>query len=260
VNGSLDDLGCPPPVDVSFKWGLISGALDRETPAQEMYETGTFDAEIGGLTPNTTYYFQAKAEGSIVYGAELSFTTLVGPPLMNINLAADWNTFSVPLDIGPTNNTLGDLAAMAGLDIAIAYYFDGPTQGWGVVGADYVMLPCDAIYIQMNEAGSVPIYPNPGPTVSAKDVYTAWNLVGSAFITETGEYPVNDALISLYYAEGELMPWGYSQVISPELNQPAWVYHRDGTVQNMLIGKGYLVGMDNPDTYLGQTYTPWPGP
>ena len=261
LNGSLDDLGCPPDVDVSFEWGTTSGDLDRETPAQPMGSTGPFSAEIDGLTPNTMYFFQAKADGGTVYGDELSFTTLIGPPLMTINLAADWNTFSVPIDIGPDNNTLGDLATMAGLDVGIAYYLDGQTQTWGLAGTDYVMLPCDAIYIYMNTAGSVPIYPNPGPTVSAKNVYTGWNLVGSAFINLAGELVVDEALISLYYAEGEFLPWGYSQVISPELNQPGWVYFRDiGDPPNMLVGKGYLVSMNNPDEYDGQTSTPWPGP
>jgi len=178
---------------------------------------------------------------------------------MTINLAADWNTFLVPLDIGPDNNTLGDLANMAGLDIGIAYYLDGTTQTWGLVGADYVMLPCDAIYIKMNTAGSIPIYPNPNPTVPAKSLYNGWNLAGSAFINETGEMAVDEALISLYYAEGKHLPQGYSQVISPELNQPGWVYLRDGAdPPDMLLGKGYLVAIDNTDEYLGQTYTPWP--
>jgi len=178
---------------------------------------------------------------------------------ITINLAAGWNTFSVPLDISPDNNTLGNLATMAGFEIGIAYYLDGTTQTWGLVGTDYVMLPCDAIYIYMNAAGSVPLYTNPNPTVPAKSLYTGWNLAGSAFINTADELAVDEALISLYYGEGKLLPLGYSQVISPELNQPGWVYLRDGVdPPNMLLGKGYLVAIDNTDEYLGQTYTPWP--
>jgi len=258
LNGNLDDLGCPPSVDVSFLWGTTSGALDRETGAQVMDVTGPFSDGIDGLTPNTRYYFQAKADGGTVLGDELWFDTLQGPPLMFIDLAVGWNTFSVPIDVGPDDNTLDDLATMGGLDIEIAWYLhnDGVTVEWIQALGDYVMLPCDAIYINMNAAGTVPIYPNPGTTVSSKDVYTGWNLVGSAFLTVTGEFPVDEALITLYYAEGELMPWGYSQVISPALNQPGWVYTRDGTVQNMLEGKGYLVSMENSDLYMGQTGTP----
>ena len=255
LNGSLDELGCPPGVDVSFEWGITSGALEWETPPQAMGATGPFSAEIGPLTPDTMYYFRAKADGGTVYGAELSFTTLVGPPLMTLDLASGWNTFSVPLSVDPDGNTLGDL--VDGLKVMIAYYFDGATQAWGLAAAGYVMLPCDAILIQMSAADSVPIYPNPGPWLSAKDVYAGWNLVGSSFIN--GEKSVDLALITLYYAEGELKPWGYTQVISPAYNQPYWLYSRGETVtdQNMLVGKGYYVSMDNPDEYQGQAHTPW---
>jgi len=269
LNGSLDDLGCPPDVDVSFMWGTTSGALDQETDAQAMDVTGPFSDEIDGLTPNTRYYFQAKADGGTIYGVELWFDTLEGPPpvppVPSIELATGWNTFSVPIDVGPDDNTLGDLATMGGLDIEIAWYLhnDGVTVEWIQALDDYVMLPCDAIYVKMNAAGTVPIYPNPGPSASAKDMYPGWNLAGSAFLEESGELPVNQALITLYYAQGELLPWGYTQVISPALNQPGWVYTRwiyteipEGTVPNMLVGKGYLVSMDNPDEYDGQTGTP----
>lgn len=231
-----------------------------------MYATGPFSAGIDGLTPNIIYYFRAKADGGTVYGDELSFTTLPGPPPMFINLAQGWNTFSVPLSIDPDNNTLGDLATLAGLNIEIAWYLyrTETITAWVPALPSYVMLPCDAIYLKMNAAGTVPIYPNPLPTVSAKYLYAGWNLAGSAFLNETGELAVDEALLTLYYATGALMPWGYTQVINPAYNQPEWVYQRDGTVQNMLVGKGYLVSMDNPDEYQGQTYTPyfgpWPGP
>jgi hypothetical protein len=267
LNGNLDDLGCPPEVDVSFVYGTSSGGpYPYETTPETMYATGPFSDGIDGLTPNTTYYFQAKAEGSIVYGGELSFTTLKGPPSMYIYLAEGWNTFSVPLSVAP-DNTLGDLATMAGLNIKQAWYLynDGVTAVWVAALAGYPMEPCDAILIEMNAPGAVPIYPDPTPTSSAKDVYNGWNMVGSAFLNETGELPVDEALISLYFATGELKPWGYTQVISPAYNQPYWVYTRQPeeggeTPPNMLVGKGYLVAMDNPDGYKGQTLTPWPGP
>jgi len=39
--------------------------------------SGAFSARLPRLSPNTTYYFRAKAEGdgTIVYGDELNFTT-----------------------------------------------------------------------------------------------------------------------------------------------------------------------------------------
>ena len=81
LNGSLDSLGDYTSVDVSFEWGTTSQALDQETtPAETKTETSAFSAGISGLASTTTYYFRAKATGSVtVYGDELSFIT-EGPP------------------------------------------------------------------------------------------------------------------------------------------------------------------------------------
>jgi len=272
LNGNLDSLGCPPPVDVSFVWGTTSGDLDQETPSQAMDATGPFSAPIDGLFPDTRYYFQAKADGGTVYGDELWFDTLEGPlpeAPMYIDLALDWNTFSVPLSIDPANNTLGDLATLGGLNINQAWYLynDGVTTAWLQAPGTYEMHPCDAVYLEMNAAGTVPIYPHPGPEiiVSSKYLYAGWNLAGSAFLNVTGELPVDEALITIYYAPGDLMPWGYTQVLSPGYNQPDWTYTRQPfdngeTPPNMLVGKGYLVTMENSDEYQGQTQTPYFGP
>lgn len=77
LNGRLDDLGNFSSVSVSFVWGTTSGALDKETRPKPKKQAGAFSARLERLSPNTTYYFRAKAEGdgTIVYGDELSFTT-----------------------------------------------------------------------------------------------------------------------------------------------------------------------------------------
>ena len=77
LNGRLDDLGSFDTVDVSFVWGTTSGSLDKETRPKPKRKTGAFGARLWRLSPNTTYYFRAKAEGdgTIVYGDELNFTT-----------------------------------------------------------------------------------------------------------------------------------------------------------------------------------------
>jgi len=76
LNGNLDSLGDYSSVDVSFEWGAISGALNQETTPETKVEPGAFGAQISGMASDTTYYFRAKATGSItVYGDELSFTT-----------------------------------------------------------------------------------------------------------------------------------------------------------------------------------------
>jgi len=77
LNGWLDDLGGFDSVSVSFEWGTTSGALDKETHPKPKRRAGAFSARLWRLSPNTTYYFRAKAEGdgTIVYGDEFSFTT-----------------------------------------------------------------------------------------------------------------------------------------------------------------------------------------
>ena len=77
LNGWLDDLGGFDSVDVSFEWGTTSGSLDKETRPRLKRRAGAFSARLQRLSPNTTYYFRAKAEGdgTIVYGDELNFTT-----------------------------------------------------------------------------------------------------------------------------------------------------------------------------------------
>ena len=77
LNGRLDDLGSFDSVDVSFEWGTTSGSLDKETRPRLKRRAGAFSARLQRLSPNTTYYFRAKAEGdgTIVYGDEFNFTT-----------------------------------------------------------------------------------------------------------------------------------------------------------------------------------------
>ena len=76
LNGELTSLGTATSVQVSFEWGTTSGALDHETTPEQLNEAGAFSANLTGLTPSTTYYFQAKAVGDgTAYGNEMSFTT-----------------------------------------------------------------------------------------------------------------------------------------------------------------------------------------
>ena len=106
LNGNLDSLGVYDTINVSFKWGTVSGALDHETSVQPKTSTDPFNASLNSLTSNTTYYFQAKATADSVtaYGDELSFTTEKLPPIVTTYSATDITT--------STANLHGNLASL----------------------------------------------------------------------------------------------------------------------------------------------------
>lgn len=79
--GYLTSLGTASSVEVNFGWDTQSHADDATayahwTEPQTKTRRGIFKAQVTGLTPGTTYYVRAKAEGDVTsYGQELSFTT-----------------------------------------------------------------------------------------------------------------------------------------------------------------------------------------
>ncbi len=75
LNGNLDSLGTADNVKVFFEWGLDT-AYGNEATAPFMTATGSFNATLANLIPNTTYHFRAKATGDgVAYGADMMFTT-----------------------------------------------------------------------------------------------------------------------------------------------------------------------------------------
>ena len=94
LHGTLDSLGGYTIIRVSFVWGTTSGGpYPNETGLQEMTSIGPFSAGIDGLSPNTTYYFRAKATNSLTdYGGELKFHTRTQP---TVSIAVGHNTVSM---------------------------------------------------------------------------------------------------------------------------------------------------------------------
>jgi hypothetical protein len=84
LNGNLTDRGTANPVNVSFVYGTTHGGpYPYATALQAMSAPDVFQTDVTGLSPGTTYYFKAKADGGkygTSYGTELNFTTLPLPP------------------------------------------------------------------------------------------------------------------------------------------------------------------------------------
>jgi len=206
----------------------------------------------GSFLPNPvrdTSYAIVALLGKPYPVAVLELTSLV-----DINLGVGWQTFSTPIALCPCYNTWGELKALSGLDVEIAYYFDASSQLWSPVLDNYVLTPVDAIYVKMASAGTAYIIPNPNFTSPpTKDLSPDWNLVGLAALDNR---VVVDALTTVYVVTGDLT--GYSLVISPPVNAPDnWNYIRDGTTEPyMMVGKGYWVFMINGGALAGFTSTP----
>jgi hypothetical protein len=76
LSGNLSSLGSSGLINVNFAYGKDT-SYGNGTPGLSLSTTGTFVTTVTGLTPATTYHFQANAKGvSIIYGNDMAFTTL----------------------------------------------------------------------------------------------------------------------------------------------------------------------------------------
>jgi len=174
-----------------------------------------------------------------------------------VSLSVGWNTLSTPIILDASGDTVGEVVDSA--KITIAYWYDtsdADSDGtyWEQVTSDYELEPCDAIYIKMNATDSVLLkYNATDLSTPTKDLYAGWNLIGLANL-ETKH--VDDAVQSVANTPTNLP--GYSQVISPSMNSSDWTYSsgQSYTDQDMLVGEGYWIYMQNDCTLAGFTITP----
>jgi hypothetical protein len=174
-----------------------------------------------------------------------------------INLNVGWNTLSAPIIQDSSTDTVGEVVDLD--RVTIAYWYDAgdaDSDGsyWEQVTADYTLSPCDAIYIKMNAADSVLLKYNAADiSLPTRQLYAGWNLIGLASL-ETKH--VDDAVQSVANTPTNLP--GYSQVISPSMNSEDWTfsYGQSYTDEDMLVGEGYWIYMQNDCTLVGFTVTP----
>jgi hypothetical protein len=125
LNGNLGSKGDAASVSVNFEYGLNTG-YGSTTSVQAMTSTGVFDRTVGGLSPNTTYHYRAKASGEgTVYGEDTTFTTASPPPppsatLVTINFdelsVPSGGSFTPPKDTYKSRGVVIDLIEADGKD------------------------------------------------------------------------------------------------------------------------------------------------
>jgi hypothetical protein len=166
-----------------------------------------------------------------------------------VSLNVGWNTLSAPIILDESTDTVGEVVDSGSVDIAYSY-----DRGWNQVTAGYELEPCDAIYIKMNAADSVLLkYDTVTLNLPTRQLYAGWNLIGLASLTTMH---VDDAVQSVATTPDNLP--GYSQVISPSMNEEEWTfsYGQTYTDEDMLVGEGYWIYMQNDCTLVGFTVTP----
>ena len=174
-----------------------------------------------------------------------------------VSLSVGWNTLSTPIILDASTDTVGEVVDLA--KITIAYWYDTSDVDadgtyWEQVTSDYELEPCDAIYVKMNATDSVLLkYNATDISLPTKELYAGWNLIGLANL-ETKH--VDNAVQSVANTPDNLP--GYSQVISPSMNSEDWTfsYGQSYTDEDMLVGEGYWIYMQNDCTLVGFTVTP----
>ncbi|MDH4268917.1 MAG: right-handed parallel beta-helix repeat-containing protein [Dehalococcoidia bacterium] len=233
-------------------WGLAIGPHhDTRNPSGQLNAvTGNVDFSPWLYKPQEQFAHDAPClAGSVVLDNEAEEIQLG-------SYAGGWNSFSTPITLDGSANTVSELLALAAasnLYILRAQRFDLATQQWvlvilnnSVYGADYQIKPGEGFYVQVRTRGSLPILVATGTTAPPmRDLAAGWNLIGMSSIQAQ---TVATALSGV----------SYSMVLSPKPpNDVAWSVPPAGAGdKEVLVGQAYWVAMGESGKLFGFTYTP----
>jgi hypothetical protein len=124
LNGELVDRGTGGSIVVHFLWGTADGGpYPFSTPSQPKAGTGAFSADLNGLSPGTTYYFVAIADGGshgVGQGSQSSFTTLGQPPVVaSVTPASGKMGQSLTVTIVGSDFTGATAVTFSGSDVSV---------------------------------------------------------------------------------------------------------------------------------------------
>ncbi len=125
VSGNLTFLGSATTANVSFEYGTTT-SYGSNTTAEAKMSTGTFSANLTGLSPGTTYHFRAKADGGvhgIATGADMTFTTTPIPPTVTTN-----NATNITINSATVSGNLTSLGTATAVNVSFEY---GTTTSYG---------------------------------------------------------------------------------------------------------------------------------
>ncbi|MBN2098890.1 MAG: hypothetical protein JW753_04755 [Dehalococcoidia bacterium] len=185
LHGDLTDMGSAATVSVSFEWGIAPGVYDNVTTVEVKDIPGAFEFSLTDLSPGTTYYYRAKAEGDggAVYGGEQSFTTFQTPEVSSVAPGSGSPGQGLTVIITGTGFT-GATAVSFGADIVV--------DSFTVVGATSISaaihIPCDG-----TPGTRGVLVTTPGGTDSLSDSFT---VSASAPDRPQNASPANDADIT----------------------------------------------------------------
>ncbi len=251
--------------------GLL-GDYKKDTPTSAAYNWWGDASGPSGFGPGT---------GSPIYGVTYSDDPMTWEPWLtrpyetvldedkaylgvelrpDTGLSKGWNTLSTPIAL--EDNSWRAISKMGeGLNYSIAYTWDAVGQRWVQVVDSTRISPLDAVYVKLREDARLPVAISPEITSPpVKYLKSGWNLIGPAyaFDQETlawDEMKVDKALISIDETPAGLT--GYTVVLSPSINDEAWVYTAGAAkTPKMSTGYGYWVQMENPDALAGFSSTP----
>ncbi|MGI2336707.1 MAG: hypothetical protein ACRKGH_08750 [Dehalogenimonas sp.] len=134
LNGNISSLGTASSILVNFEWGLTSvygySTLDQVTTA-----TGSINAIITGLSPDTIYHFRIRAMGDgEVIGADQVFVTSpisIVPPSVTTSLADEVTTGSAVLN--------GHISSLGTAPSVLVNFEWGLTPAYGTSTVSQVM-------------------------------------------------------------------------------------------------------------------------
>lgn len=241
-----------PPVGATFNWwGDVTGPEQATTNPDGK---GNPASDRVDYIPWLTRVFETVLTEGIGY---------YGYPM--VELGTGWNLLSTPFALDPDYcDTWAEFANLNELPLYTsgepeyvnAYYFDGELQDWGEVTGDYVLLPCDAIYVRMASPDIAAVLASPQRWMPTKTLYEDWNLVGLSWMTLEGPYAPARQALNTVEEVGSLT--GYTMVVSPWANQQPWTYIAGMDIDRLMqLTKGYWVFMENgPDDLAGSWFTP----